>query len=314
MLCRPGPSGALEYLTLKDRGHGDIGFPKGHCDAGEEDLATARRETREETGLAVAGNPWFRRRIEYPVGGRRKVVTYFAARAPAADVVLSSEHESYAWLGLDAARAALRHAALRDVLDAAAVFLKDGALRAGLDPAAAHALLVEHVGSDAPVVRHTALVARTARALAEAQGGVDPDYVEAAAWLHDVGRAKTHSNRHPLEGFRLLAAAGHAGYAPPCLSHYAKGRAPDEIGDDDLAREMFQACDLTTFDPEERVIALADFLAAGDRPARLEERHADLAARYGASDFVDRSLAISQELKREWEQRTGLDLYGHLDL
>ncbi len=36
-------------LILHNKGH--WGFPKGHKDAGESDLETARRELREETGL-----------------------------------------------------------------------------------------------------------------------------------------------------------------------------------------------------------------------------------------------------------------------
>jgi len=289
----------LAYLTLVNARHGDVGVPKGKVEPGEEPLRTALRETEEETGLRppdLAPNPWFRRVVRYPVAAGEKEVTYLLAEARTAAVRLSPEHASGAWMGLDAARAAVPHENLRAVLQDAAVFLKDPCLRRGLDPAAARALLVRHVGAGAPVVRHSALVARVAREIAEAAGGVDAEFVEAAAWVHDIGRARTMDDHHPLEGFRLLVAEGHAGYAPPCLSHFCKGASFAELGDTPLMREMWEACDLSTFERCEQVIALADFHAAGDRRVTLEERHADLVRRYGPSEFLDRNLQICRSL------------------
>ena len=154
-----------------------------------------------------------------------------------------------------------------------------------------------------------------ARSLAEAWGGLDPEYVEAAAWLHDIGRARTHGVRHPIEGFRLVVEAGHPGYAPPCLSHYCKGQPPEGLGvEPALVEEMRAACDLDTFDTDEQLIALADFLAAGTERVPLEERHRDLVRRYGASAFFDRNLAICRVLKRDFESRTGRPLYPTVGL
>jgi bis(5'-nucleosidyl)-tetraphosphatase len=298
------------YLTLRNARHGDVGLPKGKVSGAEESLATALRETEEETGLGpdrIAANRWFRRAVTYPLKGREKEVVYFLARTDAEEVLLSSEHEGCAWLDLDRTLEAVRHDNLRDVLRDAAVFSKDPILRRGLAPGAARALLVEEAGDEAPVVRHTAHVAAMARALADAWGGLDPDYVEAAAWLHDIGRTKGHGPRHPIQGFRLTVERGHGGYAAPCLSHYTKGRPHEDFGD--LADEMWRACDLDTFLPEERVIALADAMATGERRVTLEERHADLSRRYGAGPFLDGMLAAVQGLQREFEERTGRGLY-----
>jgi hypothetical protein len=125
--------------------------------------------------------------------------------------------------------------------------------------------------------------------------------------VHDVGRAVSNDTRHTIEGFRLLVDAGHAGYAPPCLSHYTKGRPHDECGD--LADEMWRLCDLETFSVEEQLVALADFMAAGPRRVRLEERHRDLVARYGASRFLDHSLECARGILDEFEERTGQRVY-----
>ena len=42
---------ACEFLLLRNAKHRSWGFPKGHTDAGESPLETARRETLEETGI-----------------------------------------------------------------------------------------------------------------------------------------------------------------------------------------------------------------------------------------------------------------------
>jgi 8-oxo-dGTP diphosphatase len=300
----------FRYLTLRNAKHGDTGLPKGHLEPGETAAAGALRETAEETGITdVRPNRWFQRKIRYPSGRGMKEVTYFAAETTSRDVRLSREHDLAEWLDLDHALASIRHENLRTVVRDAATFLKDPILRRGLTPEEARALLVSRVGEGERVIAHTAEVAAIARRIGEGSG--NPDAVEAAAWLHDIGRAVTHDDRHPLEGFRIVVGAGHPGYAPPCLSHYTKG-APDPRGPHYV--EMSKACDLETFDPFEKAIALADALAAGPRRVTIEERYEDLARRYGASPFLERNLAICQGLKAEFEARTGKDLYATLGI
>jgi putative nucleotidyltransferase with HDIG domain len=302
--------GSHLYLTLRNARHGDVGLPKGHLEPGEGVLEGALREAEEETGIRpLPPNRWFRRELSYPVAKGKKRVTYLAAVSPSDEVTLSHEHDAYWWRDFDGTLALLRHEDLRAVVRDAATFLKDPLLRRGLAPQEAKALLVARVGKEAKVVAHTAEVAAIARAIGGARGDVDADYVEAAAWLHDIGRAVAHDERHPLEGFRIVVKAGHPGYAPPCLSHYTKGAAPEDARLGDLAREMREACDLETFDPPEQVIALADGLAAGARRVTLDERYEDLARRYGPSPFLDRNLATCRRLKAEFEGLTGRDLY-----
>ena len=309
VLYRTGRNHHL-YLTLRNARHGDVGVPKGKARKREDSLATALRETEEETGLGpdrLAASGWFRRTVTYSLEGVSKEVVYHLARTDTDEIALSPEHESCAWLDLDRALEAVLHDNLRGVLRDAAVFSKDPVLRRGLTPSEARALLAAEAGDEAPVVRHSAQVAAMARALADAWGDLDADFVEAAAWLHDIGRARTQGPRHPIEGFRLAVERGHAGYAAPCLSHYTKGRPHKDFGD--LADEMWRACDLETLGPEERLIALADAMAAGERRVTLEERHADLCRRYGAGPFFDGMLDAARGLQQEFESRTGRGLY-----
>ena len=294
-------AGAIEYLTLRATKHGEWGPPKGHNDAGESDLEAARRETAEESGLAeIAVDPWFERRVDYRVKKGHKTV-WFGLASSDGEVALSDEHDDARWASLDDTCSRVPHEAARAVFREAAIFLKDPCFRAGLDPARARTMLHERFDPEEPVLAHTALVAEMARAMAEAWREPDPDFVEACAWVHDIGRSIQHGPRHPIEGFRLMVAEGHPGYAPTCISHATKGRRGDE--------ECARACDLSTFEKHERIVALTDFLAVRESKGTIEQRHADLVARYGASRWIDEARDIACGLKDEFERDTGLDLY-----
>lgn len=310
-------AGRVVYLLLRNARHGEMGLPKGHAEEGEAELQTAYRELFEETGIAageVAQKRFFRRSVSYPVKGTRKEVVYLLAETARAEIDRSREHDHHEWAELDRALGLIRHANLREVVWHAGIHLKDPSLRNGLPPDAAREMLVSKVGADAPVVAHTALVARTARRLAEAWGGLDADYVEACAWIHDIGRSKTHGPRHPLEGFRLAVGEGVPGYGPSCLSHFTKGATFEALSGDDradpaLVREMFEACDLETFPVEEMLVSLADSLAVGARPGTIDERFEDLLRRYGDSTLIRRNRGLAEAHRAQVEARTGRGLY-----
>ncbi len=118
-------AGELRFLLLRNALHRTWGVPKGHAEAGEEPLETARRETEEETGVTAfrlaAG---FREEIAYevrpPEGRARKVVTYFLGEVDTDEVRRSPEHDDAAWVPLAEARARVVHPDLVRVLERAA--------------------------------------------------------------------------------------------------------------------------------------------------------------------------------------------------
>jgi GrpB-like predicted nucleotidyltransferase (UPF0157 family)/8-oxo-dGTP pyrophosphatase MutT (NUDIX family) len=76
---RRTPDG-LEYLLVLQSRPMSWSFPKGHMDAHETELETARREAVEEIGLELAPIPGFRTEIDYSIGfGRYKTVVLFLA-------------------------------------------------------------------------------------------------------------------------------------------------------------------------------------------------------------------------------------------
>ena len=90
-------------------------FPKGVVEAGEAALDAARREVREETGIARLDFPWGESFVETPPYAKGKVARYYLAQTASADVKLpvnpelgKPEHHEFRWLTFDdAARLAV---------------------------------------------------------------------------------------------------------------------------------------------------------------------------------------------------------------
>ena len=71
--------GKIKYLLIKSQ-NGDIGFPKGHIEKGENEEAAALREIYEETSIKAELTGDFKAKIEYSMpNGKSKTVIYFTA-------------------------------------------------------------------------------------------------------------------------------------------------------------------------------------------------------------------------------------------
>jgi len=116
-----------EYLLLDYGSHWD--FPKGHIEAGEDPVATARRELGEETGIRDArfvSGYMERMRYSYRRAGEqmRKVVTYFLAETAVEKVTLSHEHCGYAWVSYEEGLCRLTFTTAKELLSKAHNFLE----------------------------------------------------------------------------------------------------------------------------------------------------------------------------------------------
>lgn len=97
-----GPNGR-EYLLLR-YGAGYWGFPKGHIEVGESEIAAAQREVMEETGIPVAKQrlvEGYREKTDYQF--RRgstlvvKEVRFYLVESATREVALSHEHSAWEW-------------------------------------------------------------------------------------------------------------------------------------------------------------------------------------------------------------------------
>ena len=97
------------FLLLQAHGFWD--FPKGIVEPGEDPVAAAIRETREETGIMDLEFKWgYIYRDTGPYNNRRKIARYYIAETRTRHVILQvnpelgrPEHESFRWVTFDTA-------------------------------------------------------------------------------------------------------------------------------------------------------------------------------------------------------------------
>lgn len=130
LLLHHSPMPNRRGLKLTD-GHWD--FPKGHIEPGEKTEDTVRREVREETGITkIELIPGFKETIRYFVNydgeKRLKFVAFFLARAGGKKVIISHEHQGYAWLSYEEAHQKLTYQNAKEILNKAHHFLSENGI------------------------------------------------------------------------------------------------------------------------------------------------------------------------------------------
>jgi ADP-ribose pyrophosphatase YjhB (NUDIX family) len=298
------------------------GLPKGHQDEGEDDLATARRETEEETGLTdLEVDPWFRSEIAYRVRKdgqhRRKTVVYFRARLRSGTVRLSHEHTAFDWAPLPETLRRITFDSLREVVREAALHAKDPGLfrlRPATEAEADRHLAVLPRADEALLghLRGAARIARTLAAALEGRGlPVRPEAAAAGTLLHDVGRAVGRHEDHQLAGIHHLRTTSLAPYAFACVSHTTKGATARELreaGVSDVVLDQFRrAIEIEDLTWEEKCAALADSCMRGPTPVPPAERFRDLRERYGTGRLIDLQERRTEAPREEMAGALGRD-------
>jgi len=113
--------GRREYLIVRNRQGGHWGFPKGHIEPGEGELAAARREAAEEVGIErLRPVTEFCEKIVYRFlrGGQpvEKEVTFFLAHTDEDGHPAPGEIGDMRWLPYRQALKQITHAEQRELL------------------------------------------------------------------------------------------------------------------------------------------------------------------------------------------------------
>lgn len=115
------------YLVIKSL-NGDIGFPKGHKEDGENELQTAVRELKEETNVEVNVIEGFKYQIEYKMPeiiDTIKQVIYFLGICVKDDIICQEkEVEEARFIRFEEALEVLTFQETKNILNSAQEFIK----------------------------------------------------------------------------------------------------------------------------------------------------------------------------------------------
>lgn len=119
--------GVLEYLLEQSAPSHFWGFPKGHVEPGETNLAAAEREIYEETGLKVkVDDSNFQALDEYPLanGNQKRTILYLAEIKGNPPLTKQDAEVSHLdWFNYPDAWTTLTYNSLKDILKRANTFL-----------------------------------------------------------------------------------------------------------------------------------------------------------------------------------------------
>lgn len=118
MVFRREDSRILFLFLVREDGALDI--PKGHIEKGESALQAAIRETKEETGIDITPDRFFKRIKKYFFyEGKEKIMktlTVFLSEVHTSKVSISFEHKGYKWLTYEEAMKQLSYKDTKEVL------------------------------------------------------------------------------------------------------------------------------------------------------------------------------------------------------
>ena len=147
-------------------------------------------------------------------------------------------------------------------------------------------------GCDEIVIRHCEAVSALAVKIAK-RCRANAELVEIGGLLHDLGRCKSHTLTHAVEGARIATYLN----LPSALvriieRHIGAGIKADEAVKLGLPRKDYSPRSL-----EEKIVAHADNLMSGDERTGVKEAAAYL-VRSGQHEIARRILALHEDLSR----------------
>jgi hypothetical protein len=169
-----------------------------------------------------------------------------------------------------------------------------------------------------PWADHSRHVAETARYIAAACQGLDPQQAYVLGLLHDIGRRfGVTDGRHVLDGFCFLKKLGYPDAARICLTHsfpLHDTRTYAGVWDtnEEEKQEVETLLAAVQYDDYDRLIQLCDAIALPSGPVLIEKRLVDVTLRHGFNDFTLSKWRGYFELRTYFEQKIGQSIYALL--
>lgn len=152
--------------------------------------------------------------------------------------------------------------------------------------------ILRSAGCSEDVVAHCEAVARVALGIAK-RCRARVELVEAGALLHDIGRARTHSIEHAVEGAELARELKLPVEIVMIIErHIGAGILRNEAASIGLPEKDYVPETL-----EEKIVAHADNLISGNRRVTVEEAVASLIRR-GLRESATRTMRLHEELSQ----------------
>lgn len=185
----------------------------------------------------------------------------------------------------------------------------------------AERLLAEAAGlNPGPWIDHNKTAGFCARAIAEKCKDMNPDSAYVMGLLHDIGRREGIMDmRHIYAGYSFMNAMGYDDSARICLTHsYPYKNINAYNGQNDCSDEetefIHKFIDRLEYNDYDRLIQLCDAISFPDGPTYMEKRLVDVVLRRGFNDLTIPKWKAFLELKKYFDEKTGMDIYRLLNI
>jgi len=150
--------------------------------------------------------------------------------------------------------------------------------------------LLKQAGCSNSVIEHCKAVRDYAVKIAE-KAGADVELVEAGALLHDIGRSKTHSINHVIEGIKIAKKLGLPDKIVRIIErHIGAGISKEEAVKLGLPENNYMPISL-----EEKIVCHADNLIQSGKRQSIE-KEVRKALKKGLNDYAIRLIELHKEL------------------
>jgi len=150
--------------------------------------------------------------------------------------------------------------------------------------------ILKKAGCSNGVIEHCKAVRDFAVRIAK-KAGADVELVEAGALLHDIGRSKTHSMKHVIEGIRIAKQLNLPDKIVRIIErHIGAGISKDEAVKLGLPENNYMPITL-----EEKIVCHADNLIQSGKKQSIE-KEVRKALKQGFNDYAIRLIELHKEL------------------